>query len=224
MKNKKGALPILAVLALACLLMGVVDALWQPGYVIKSAVKLGLFLGLPWLVRYRIEREELRSFFRLDGRLFRAVSAGLGIYGLITGGYFLVSRFFDFSGVTGALEQDVGVTAGNFLLVAVYISFVNSLLEEFFFRGFAFLSLRQQLGEGTASLCSAGAFALYHVAMLLGWFRWDLLCLLIAGLLAAGLLFNRVDRRSGTLWNSWCLHMFANFAINTVGVILLYTD
>ena len=32
----------------------------------------------------------------------------------------------------------MGVNAGNFVFVALYISIVNSLLEEFFFRGFAF--------------------------------------------------------------------------------------
>ena len=37
----------------------------------------------------------------------------------------------------------MGITAGNFLWVAIYISVMNSFLEEFFFRGFGFITLKK---------------------------------------------------------------------------------
>ena len=221
MKTKREVLKILSIIGAACLVMGLVDAVIRPGYLVKSAWKVALFLGLPFLLYYRGRWEEVGRMFRWNRSSVRAIGLGFGVYGLILGGYALLAHIFDFSMVTGALETDLGVHAGNFVFVALYISFVNSLLEEFFFRGFGFLSLRQYLSERWASWISAAAFALYHVAMLLGWFRWDLLALLIAGLLVAGWLLNWCDRKAETLWFSWFLHMFANFAINTVGFLLL---
>lgn len=114
----------------------------------------------------------------------------------------------------------MGVTPGNFVLVSLYIALVNSLLEEFFFRGFGFLALRQQAGQRGANLFSAGAFALYHVAIMTSWFSLPLFLLLITSLFVAGLLFNWLDARSGSLYPSWLVHICANFAVNTVGFLL----
>lgn len=223
MKQNRTVLNIIVVLMIACLLMAWVDAVLRPGYLMKSIIKLAVFLGLPWLIYYRQSPGKLRNLFRWKKSSLYAVFLGACVYGLILGGYFVVARWFDFSQVAGALEKDLGVNAKNFMIVALYISFVNSLLEEFFFRGFGFLTLKQEsrnVGRWFSFL-SAACFSLYHVAMMAGWFRWDLLTLLIIGLFAAGLLFNWINTRTGTLWYSWLLHMSANFAINTVGFILL---
>lgn len=40
------------------------------------------------------------------------------------------------------------------------------------------------------------------------------------GLFGTGLFLNYVDEKSQTLYNSYFMHMFANFAINTIGFIL----
>ena len=52
------------------------------------------------------------------------------------------------------------------------------------------------------------------------WFAPLLLGLLIVGLFAAGLIFNRLNEKTGNIYPSWMVHMFANFAINTVGFML----
>lgn len=211
---------ILALLA-GCAAMGLVDAVIRPGYLLKSLIKLVLFLVLPVLACGREIRAQLPGLFHWKGLGGRPLVLGLGVYGLILGLYFTIGRFFDFTQVAGALQSELGVNAGNFLLVSLYISFVNSLLEEFFFRGFGFLMLRKHVPQGAAYALSAGSFALYHVAMMMGWFQLDLLILLIALLTAAGLFLDFFDRKSENLYFSWFVHMFANFSINTVGFLLL---
>ena len=67
---------------------------------------------------------------------------------------------------------------------------------------------------------SALSFALYHTAMMLGWFSPPLFLLALAGLAAGGVLFDLLDAGSGTIFPSWAVHIFANLAINTVGFIL----
>jgi membrane protease YdiL (CAAX protease family) len=199
-----------------------VDGLWQPGYAIKSAVKLAVF-GLMPLITTRLWK--LISFkelfvFRKKG-FFTALGLGLGIYALILGGYFLLRNVFDFSGIAGSLTENAGVTKDNFLYVSLYISFVNSLLEEFFFRGFLFRNLKAQAKPVYAYGISAVLFAAYHIAMMIGWFGFGLNALVLLGLTAGGLIFNRLNERLGCIYGSWLTHMFANFAINTIGFLLL---
>ena len=43
-----------------------------------------------------------------------------------------------------------------------------------------------------------------------------LLVLAVAGLAIGGLIFDYVDDKSGSLYNSWVVHMFADFAIMTI--------
>lgn len=201
--------------------MGFVDAVLQPGYAVKSGIKIVLFLFLPFLFsricRVSVARAALRP--RKSG-LLRAVAVGIGIYVLIVGGYFLLKDVFDFSALTGQLTATTGVRRENFLWVALYISFVNSLLEEFFFRGFLFLTLNRISSRRFAYLFSSGAFSVYHIAMMIGWFRWPLVLLALAGLFVGGLIFDRCDETDGNIFFSWLIHMFANFATNTIGFLL----
>lgn len=218
---QKRTVPLLLLVALACLGMGLVDALWQPGYVIKSALKLLLFLLLP--VGYSLWNRELslRSLFRPEKKgLGLAVGMGAGVYVVVLLAFLLFREVFDFSALTGSLTSATGVHRGNFLWVALYISFVNSLLEEFFFRGFAFLALKQIAPRTFAYLFSAGMFAVYHIAMMLGWFAWPVVCLALLGLFVGGLIFNYFNEKYNNIYLSWLIHMFANFATNTIGFLL----
>ena len=97
---------------------------------------------------------------------------------------------------------------------------MNSLLEELFFRGFLFLNLKHR-SRRFAYVFSAGAFAAYHVAMMIGWFSPVLWLLVMAGLFVGGLIFNWLNEKQESIYPSWLVHMFANFAINTIGFILL---
>ena len=40
------------------------------------------------------------------------------------------------------------------------------------------------------------------------------------GLIAGGCIFDYLNEKNGNIYSSWFVHMFANFAINTVGMIL----
>ena len=218
---KKNVLAICALVLLGCAAMTLVDGVLRPPYAVKSAVKLALFLLAPLLYGYAAGKDGYRALFRIQRRaLLRVLALGFGVFALILGAYFALRSVFDFSAVAALLGKNAGVTAEDFLWVSLYISFVNSLLEEFFFRGFAFLVLRRYAGERFACVFSALSFALYHTAMMLGWFPPLLFLLALAGLTAGGVLFNLLDARAGTIFPSWAVHIFANLAINTVGFIL----
>lgn len=89
---------------------------------------------------------------------------GGGVFLLLLGGYTLLSPWLDLSAISGNLQAKEGFTAATFPLAALYITFGNSLLEELFFRGFAFLALYRSGYKKLAWTFSAIAFALYHVS------------------------------------------------------------
>ena len=118
------------------------------------------------------------------------------------------------------MNETTGVNKTNFLWVAIYISFINSLLEEFFFRGFAFLTLKKVTTKTFAYIFSSGAFALYHIAMMIGWFGVPVILISLLGLFIGGWIFDKFDDKKDNIYLSWLVHMFANFAINTIGFML----
>ena len=223
MKSLKTRLWVVLLTGLVCCgIMALVDGLWQPGYAVKSAVKLAVFGLIPLVLTTVLKLISLKELFvfRKKG-FFTALGFGLGIYVLILGGYLALRNVFDFSKIAGSLTENAGVTKDNFLFVSLYISFVNSLLEEFFFRGFLFRNLKDPSRPVMAYGISAVLFAAYHIAMMIGWFGFGLNTLVLLGLTVGGLIFNWLNEKLGCIYGSWLTHMFANFAINTIGFLLL---
>ena len=158
---KRRTFLVVAAAVLCCGIMAVVDGVIQPGYAPKSAIKILVF-GLIPLLLTRLDPELVFTQtlrFRRKGFAL-ALGLGLGVYGLILGGFFLVRNFFDFSGIAGSLLDNAGVSKDNFLYVSLYISLVNSLLEELFFRGFLFLNLKQRSRRFAYSFSAAAFFIL----------------------------------------------------------------
>ncbi len=200
-----------------------IDAFVHPNYFLKIPIKILFFLALPMLFFLK-NKEAFNDFkkmfvFRKNG-ILKALLLGLGVYAVIVGGYFLTRNIIDFSGVTSGLTEGMGITGQNFIYVALYISLMNSFLEEFFFRGFGFITLKKYTSGKVAYIFSSTLFAVYHVGMLVGMFDFFALLLLLFGLIIGGCIFNYLNELNDNIYPSWFVHMFANFAINTVGFIL----
>ena len=218
---KKQKYIIIFITVFACICMGLVDAVLMPGYAIKSAIKIALFLLLPILYSLYDKTCNLKSLFTLKkGGIASAIFLGVGVYVVVLGAFLIFRNVFDFSALTGSLTSSTGVDKNNFIFVALYISFINSFLEEFFFRGFSFLTLKKAAGNKTAYIISSLLFALYHIAMMIGWFSLPIVILCMVGLFIGGTIFNRFNDKYGNIYLSWLIHMFANFATNTIGFIL----
>lgn len=200
-----------------------IDAVVHPPYFLKIPIKILFFLALPMLffAFWREEWSEFKALFRFQKKgLFISLLLGIAIFGVILGGYFVTCGFIDFSGVTSSLTEGMGITADNFVWVAIYISIMNSFLEEFFFRGFGFITLKKYVNVWFAYFFSPILFAIYHVGMLVGMFHPAVLVLLMFGLIVGGLIFNALNDKLGNIYPSWFVHMAANFAINMIGFIL----
>jgi membrane protease YdiL (CAAX protease family) len=200
-----------------------IDAFIHPNYFVKIPIKIVFFLALPMLFFVK-NREAFSDFkklfvFRKSG-ILKAFLLGIGVYAVIVGGFLLTRNIIDYSNVTFNLTDGMGITASNFIYVSLYISLMNSFLEEFFFRGFGFITLKKYTTRKVAYIFSSVLFAIYHVGMLVGMFEFWALLLLLFGLIIGGCIFNFLNELNDNVYPSWFVHMFANFAINTVGFIL----
>ncbi|MDO5294856.1 MAG: CPBP family intramembrane metalloprotease [bacterium] len=221
MKKRKEVIMIVALITICCAIMAVVDGIIQPDYAVKSGIKIVVFLIAP-IVYSQFDRElNVKEIFRWKKKGVKlTIGLAVGVYLIILGAYFVGKDLFDFSGVTESLTSNIGVTGERFVWVALYISFINSFLEEFFFRGFAFLTIKKLMPRKFAYLFSSFMFALYHVAMMTGWFSIGMYLITMVGLFIGGVIFDYLNEKNETIYSSWLVHMFANFAINTIGFIL----
>ncbi|WMT80553.1 CPBP family intramembrane glutamic endopeptidase [Terrisporobacter mayombei] len=221
-ESKVNKIFLITLVILGCLTMSFVDGVLSPNYMTKSIFKLVIFLLLPYLYYSKsYSTISLKSLFKINkDYIIKSLALGIVVYILILLAYFTIGNLFNFSSVTKSLENNIGVNSSNFIFVALYISFINSLLEEVFFRGFAFITLKNISSKKFAYIFSSISFSIYHVAMMSTWFDILLLLLLILSLFIAGIFFNYLDDKNNNIYNSWFVHMFANFAINTIGFIL----
>ena len=221
MKNKK--LYIILSVAVLSVVMNLVDGVLTPPYAVKSAVKLVLFAGVP-LIYYLTDRKEravLKKLLTPSKKGFAlSLPLGAGCFAVILGAFFALRGIVDFSGITKSLTGDSGITAENFIFVALYISFVNSFLEEFFFRGFAFVTLKRHASRRLAYFLGAFLFAFYHVGMTVTWLPFPVFLAELAGLTVGGLIFNFLCEKTETVYPSYIVHMCCNFGINLIGFIL----
>ncbi len=220
---KKQSLYIILSVMLLSLAVTFTDAFIKPDYTVKVLIKIVFFLLIPlsYFVVYRSEFANFKKLFAPKKRtMLRAVLFGGLIYIGIVGGYFLTRGFIDYSNVTNTLKENHGITKENFIYVSIYISLMNSFLEEFFFRGFGFIALKQHINRKIAYVFSPILFAVYHAGMMIGMFSPWVLVLLFIGLFAGGCIFNYLNESSENIYTSWICHMLINFAINTVGFLL----
>lgn len=220
--NKKSVYIMISIVVFS-IFVCLIDALIQPNYFVKIPIKILFFLASPMLF-FIINKRDFDEFkklfvFKKNG-ILKALLLGILVYLVIIIGYFLLKSIIDFSNVTTSLTSGMGITAKNFLYVSLYISLMNSFLEEFFFRGYGFITLKKYTSRRFAYIFSSVIFAIYHVGMLVDMFNIWTSILLLVGLIIGGCIFNYLNEANDNIYPSWFVHMFANFAINTIGFIL----
>lgn len=205
-----------------CLAMYFVEVFLKPGYFLKSIIKVVLFVGLPMIFCILAKQFDFTDYFIIKQKkqIFVSAALGLGVYLIILAGYYILRSFINLDNISMQLENNMNVNKNNFIYVAIYISFINSMLEELFFRGFVFLTLNKTSSKPYSYILSALAFSVYHVSILENWFNIILYITFIAGLFAVGLFFNYLNEKNNNIYNSWIVHMCANLSINTIGFFM----
>lgn len=222
MSKRKTIIGITAITIISIMVMSIIDAIINPGYLYKSVIKIIMFLLIPLIYTSYDKNIKIKDIFKEKSKkkLFVSMLLGLLVYILILSTYLLLRNFIDLNSIKNILSENLNVNKNNFIFIALYISFVNSLLEEFFFRGFIFLNLNKLIKPKYAYIISSMAFAVYHLAIMGSWFNLGVFFLAMVGLFIGGVIFNYLNVSNSNIYGSWLVHMMANFAINTVGFMM----
>ena len=218
--NKKAATIITSVI-LFCAALYLLDVVFAPAYIIKSTVKVLLIASL--FVFYMVFNKDffLKKIFLIINKkhILFALLAAFCVFAVIIGGFFLFKNHIDFTSISKSIIAKEGLNKGTFFIAAIYIGLVNSLAEELFFRGFAYIKLSEYTNKKFAFIFSASAFALYHVSIIEAWFSIPMFMLLFISLFVAGGIFNFFDRK-GSILPSWIIHISANLCINGIAMFM----
>lgn len=194
---------------IALVLMALVENYFT--YWLKSVFKLFLFLIIPYFsfnLNFNYKKIKISKNAR-----YLSILTVLSILFL----YMALSNFLDFNAIRIQIESGAIRSAGPFFWIGLYISFVNAWIEEFFFRGLYYL----EEGAKRNTILSAGAFAVYHLAIMHSWISFPLLILSILGLFFVGIVFNYLSLESESIFSSYCVHLFANLTINALAFFFL---
>jgi len=206
---------------LAVMILFILNFVLMGDYIFVSAVKWFLFLGMP--VIYAIHYTDYDVFkgtihmepvnFSRDTNIL--VITFLPLLGVVLA-FLGTEHLIDLKFIEGDLISYYRLTRENFILYGLYIVFVNSLLEEVFFRGFIFLNLKKLGHPRLAYLLSAGLFSLYHLDLIIHWFPPGILVLSLGGIFIGGLIFAYLDTLTHGLMEGYAAHVMADLALMVI--------
>lgn len=196
-------------LIVVILLMGFIEK--NMTYWPKSSFKMIFFLILPYFLfnlKYKYTEINISK---------TAKYLSLAVVVSIVLGYFVLGNFIDYDTIRIQLNDMMGVNRNNFFWIALYISFVNAGIEEFFFRGVYYLDE----GDKRNTLMSASAFAIYHLVIMDTWISLPLLIAGSTGLLLVGIVFNKLALDNDSIYSSYFVHLVANLTINSIAFLFI---
>ena len=227
MIEKKHAIQIILFSLVACALHALMLQTPFNDYLYTSIAKVVLFILCP-LIYFRISKKGtfkgLLSLFLVEDKktLKLPLILGATVFVFIVIAFVVLQSLIDPVMVDDALA-DVGINSRNAIFVVMYIVLLNAALEQFFFRGFVFMSLYDLKFKGIAHLYSSVLFAVYHIPVLYDALEWDMLALATLGLVVAGLIFNFLTIKCKSITGPLIVHISANLALNLmIGIYFVF--
>jgi uncharacterized protein len=221
---KKKVIYLIATSVLAVAVLYFFDQVLTFNYLSKIALKTALFVAFP--VIYTMQTGEnvfkssianIKSRQGKTGGWNVGVLLGAAVFTVILVVYIFMKQYIDSEQLILEFQEKYKINSGNILYYSFYLVFVNSFLEEFFFRGFLFLNIKRLGFRKTAYAFSSLLFAVYHIANFQNWLFPAAFVLALAGLFAGGCIFNYLDDQQETFLNSWWVHICADLAIVLIG-------
>ncbi len=151
------------------------------------------------------------------------IAGGLGLAAIVIfwTAYFLFGGLLlDKENIAQSIGRQFIVNANTVLFVAPITIFLNSLVEEFFYRGFAF-GLLVRRNRVLGYLLPAVAFTVQHVFFFWFWLAWIPFCLATVGLIVFALVLQWLYERGDSIVAPWTVHICGDVAMMGIAVTLL---
>lgn len=110
----------------------------------------------------------------------------------------------------------------HYWILVVYLSFFNSFVEEYYWRGFILAELRSRI-PGMLPLCiiSGVLFGLHHLVATLAMFPWPVVIVATGGSAIAGGVWAWMRLRGDSIFDCYISHIVADFGVMWIGYDLM---
>lgn len=224
--GRKFFLFLLVLIILPPMIIYIVHAHAAPGYWISSSYKL-IFLS-PLVIRRWIRgvswRRALTEGFN-GGRFYRHWRATggitIGLSAIYLCAYIMFRGYFDAGAVADQLAGTTGTSPETILWIGLFIIVINSVIEEYFWRGFLFRELNDLVPVWLAHLLTGIGFSLHHAVFYIHWFNGGLIALATVGLFGFSVIMNIVFIRFRDLFSCWVIHAAVDVVQIYIGIRLI---
>lgn len=200
--------------AMIAVLFALIELFFRPDFIGKTIWFTVLYM-IPAFVLHKLNEHILYSeFFKFPGKPFwNAFAMGVGTFLLVKGANTLWPEFLTSTYFPQRLHSCMGSYTDMALAVTVYLALADSLMTEFFFRGFAFFNLSHLADKQFSHLFCAMIYALFTAIRTFGvlsaplWIGWTVLSFGIS------LLFTHLYLRTKTIYHSCMIHLGFNLAV-----------
>lgn len=194
--------------------------------IVYSLSKLFL-LGLPLLWICWLDRERVRLPRPTRKALIEGALSGLVIGLALVGFYWLVLRqspaLAEAGPAIAAKINEFGIgTPARFLGFAVFVVLMNASIEEYFWRGFMFVRLRERMRWPVAALVSGLGFSLHHIVVLSAYVPLREALIFSVGVGLGGVIWAWQLQRTGSIYSAWLSHALVDVAVYVVGFDLVF--
>lgn len=224
---KKNLIYLIATSIFAIIVLYFFDQVMPLNYLSKIALKLALFTIFPVIYTMRTGENVLKSSIEnikaskfKPRRLNVGAILGVLIFVALIVTYIIMKHYIDSDQLVLEFQEKYKINKSNIVYYSFYFVFINSFLEEFFFRGFLFLNIKRLGLRKTAYVFSSLLFAVYHIANFQNWFSLPVFILALVGLFVGACIFNYLGDKQETFLNSWFVHICADLAIVLVGLYI----
>jgi membrane protease YdiL (CAAX protease family) len=215
---------LVALILLPLVIIGAQVALGAEGALANSVYKLA-FVVPPLLycrakgISVRHDVIKARNWRNSLPLAFQLGAAAAAIFLLAY--YLFGDLLLDKDAITTKINLQFSVSAATVLLIAPITILLNSFVEEFFYRGFAFGLLapkRPWLG----AVLPAVVFTVQHLLFIYHWVTALPLALAIIGLMVFALALEAVYAKADTLIAPWIIHVCGDIAMMLIAVELVF--
>ena len=135
--------------------------------------------------------------------------------------YFLGDLLLDKAMVAEKIGDQFSVTASTVFMIAPVTIFLNSFLEEFFYRGFAF-GLLVKKHRWLGYLLPAMVFTVQHILFIYHWVTPLPFGMAVVALFVLALVLEKLYEKADSIVAPWLVHAFGDLAMMGIAVTMLW--
>jgi len=193
------------------------------GQAIFSSSKAALLLFPLFWTRW-VDREHFSISRPTAAGLRAGLVSGLLIFFGIIAAWLLFGRSMVNAEVVATKARDVGLGSNYvFLGGALYWTFINALLEEYFWRWFVYRQCERLVGARRGVMLSAVFFTIHHAVALAAYVDLTTNVLCNIGIGIGGIVWSSHMRQHGSVWPGYVSHIFADIAVFGIAWTLIFS-